>query len=77
MNSGEHADRPDGAMTGAPERRTPNPSYPEQFPQVNCTNRELLWSGHGERADEPKIHAFPTVSGPLVQLGGSASIVDM
>jgi hypothetical protein len=75
--SGEPLYRPIGATTRFSEQQTWNRGYLDHFPQPNCAYGELIWSGHGERADEPKIHVFPTVSGPLVQLDGSASIVDM
>jgi hypothetical protein len=62
--------------TGALLRLKPNSSPIQCFPQVNFKNDELIWSGHGNRADEPKNHAFPAIGGGLAQLGGSASIAD-
>jgi hypothetical protein len=64
------------ARTGTLQRLAPNSDLNRGFPQVNFKNDELIWSGHGNRADEPKNHAFLAIGGGLVQLGGSASIAD-
>jgi hypothetical protein len=57
-SSGERLYRPNGAMTGAPERRTSNRTYPEYFPQPNCTNGNLLSSVRVNRMGGGQMSAF-------------------
>jgi hypothetical protein len=68
--------RPIEAMTGAPERPTPNWSYPRPFPLLNCIRDQLQGSGHGGREHYGLAIAFPVIPGDPVQLGGSVSITD-
>jgi hypothetical protein len=48
LNFGE-LDRPEGAKTGAPERRTQTWIYPDRFPQHNFISGQSVCSGHGDR----------------------------
>jgi hypothetical protein len=75
--SGELADRPIGAVTGAKLRPRPNPSPQECFPQPNCTNSELSSSVRVNRMDGGQLIVFPVMGELAVQIGGSASIVGM
>jgi hypothetical protein len=73
-NSGERTDRPDGAITGAPERRTSHRAYPDHFPRPNCTNGDLLRSVHVNREHCGWVKVFPVIHGGLVQSKGSVSM---
>ena len=63
-------------MAGTLVQQTLNWTSPVHFPQPNFMNGGLPYSGHGNRADEPKNHVFPVIGGGLAKLCGSASIVD-
>ena len=76
-SSGERLYRPNGAMTGAPERRTSNRTYPEYFPQPNCTNGNLLSSVRVNRECCGWVKVFPVIGGDIIQLSGSVSIADI
>jgi hypothetical protein len=64
-------------MTGATERRTRNWIHPDHFPQHNFTNGHTVCSSHGDREHGGRMSTFPWIGDPLVQIGGSASIVDI
>jgi hypothetical protein len=76
-DSGKHPHRPIYLRTGVLLRLKPNSSPNQCFPQVNCTNNQLLSSGHGGRGQGGKIVVFPATSELLAQLHGSASIVEL
>jgi hypothetical protein len=60
-SSGERLYRSNGAKTGAPERRTSNRTYPEYFPQPNCTNGNLLSSVRVNRMGGGQMSAFSMI----------------
>jgi hypothetical protein len=72
--SGEQLYRPNRAMTGAPERWTPNKTYPEHFPQPNFIYGPMVCSGHGDREHNGYTVVFPATRGYSVQLSGSMDI---
>jgi hypothetical protein len=76
-SSGERVDRPSGAMTGAPERLSPNWTYPDPFPQPNFTNDPMVCTGHDDHGCCGWMNAFPATRGLLIQLDGLASITDV
>jgi hypothetical protein len=77
QSSGELAHWPIKATTGAPERRTSHWTYPEYFPQPNCTNGQEVCFGHGGREHYDNTVVFPATKGSLTKLNGLSSITEL
>jgi hypothetical protein len=73
-STGEPLHRPTGAVTGAPERWTPNRGLPEHFPSLNCANGELPSSVRVNRMGGGQLIVFPKIGGGIIQLGGPVSL---
>jgi hypothetical protein len=76
QSSGELIDRPNGARIGALLWQRSNPRPKEGFPSINFTIDDLSSSAREDSERRGPLLAFPVINGFLVQLGGSASIID-
>jgi hypothetical protein len=74
QSSGELAYRPICARTDALLWPKSNSGSNERFPSLNSMNSYPVCSVYGDRGCCGWMNVFPTISGHLVQLGGSTSI---